>query len=169
LANGLCTGALIAIAQREPSLWLALSRKTILLGISAGSILCFALFSALPTFRTASNSILFNSLGYSLISCFFFAALIFALTLTDGLGLTVLSWRPLRYLGRISYSFYLYHVAVFLLLSQRMHSATLLAFSGFVVTFTIASASWHVMESPILKNSRPASMARQAAFPLAAD
>jgi peptidoglycan/LPS O-acetylase OafA/YrhL len=163
-ADGLCAGTLIAIVQTEPSSWRVLSHKRIAATVTACSALFFGLLTALPSFRTGSNSVLFNSLGYSLISWFFFGVLILALTLTRGIALTALTWPPFRYLGRISYSFYLWHWAVLLLLSQRIQSAPLLALSGFAFTAAIASASWHFIESPIL-HMRLASFETRTAVP----
>lgn len=161
-ADGLCAGALIALAQTDPSFWLTLSRKGTVAALIAGSALCFGLLAILPSFHTGSNSVLFNSLGYSLISLFFFGVLIFALTLTKGFALTVLSWPPLRYLGRISYSFYLWHVAVLMLLFERIHSSPLAVLSGFALTAALASASWYFMEAPLLQK-HPASFKNPSA------
>jgi peptidoglycan/LPS O-acetylase OafA/YrhL len=163
-ADGLCAGALIAIFQTEPSSWRVLSHKRTAATVTACSALFFGLLTAMPSFRTGSNSVLFNALGYSLISWSFFGVLILALTLTEGIALTALTWPPFRSLGRISYSFYLWHWAVLLLLSQRIQSAPLLALSGFAFTAAIASVSWHFIESPILR-TRFASFETRTAIP----
>ena len=41
----------------------------------------------------------------------------------EGVFHTLLTWRPLRYLGRISYTFYLYHVAVLVIVSHYLHTS----------------------------------------------
>lgn len=150
-ADGLCAGALVAVAQAQQSFNSALFRKRTFIALIVGSMLVFGLLSTLPSFHTSANSILFNSLGYSLISLFFLGMLIFALTLPKGVALAFLSWAPLRYLGRISYSFYLWHVAVLLLLSERIHSTPVVVILGFALTAAIAATSWHVIEAPLLK------------------
>lgn len=75
----------------------------------------------------------------------------------------ILEWRPIEYLGRISYGFYLYHNFVPELAQSRrfinvsgLHpgSATLKAagfFAGFAACVLIAHISWHYLERPILK------------------
>jgi peptidoglycan/LPS O-acetylase OafA/YrhL len=166
-ADGLCAGALIAVAQIEQSSWLAISCNKIVAAFTAVSALCFGLLTLLPSFHTGSNSVLFNSLGYSLISWFFFGILVLALTLTQGFALTVLSWSPIRYLGKISYSFYLWHWAILMLLSERIHLAPLVTLSAFALTAAIASASWHFMESPILR-TRSTFLQNQSAIPSSA-
>jgi peptidoglycan/LPS O-acetylase OafA/YrhL len=63
----------------------------------------------------------------------------------------VLSWRPLRYTGRISYGLYLYHWPVFLLLtSPRTGLSHLpLLVLRFAVTFAVADLSYRFIETPI--------------------
>jgi peptidoglycan/LPS O-acetylase OafA/YrhL len=167
-ADALCAGALVAVVQTEPSTWADFSCKRPVAAVSGICALCFLFLTPLPSFHTESNSVLFNSLGYSLIAWFFCGVLLLTLTLTRGAVLATLEWRPIRYLGRISYSFYLWHWAILLLLSQRIHSIPLLALSGFTLTVAIASISWHFIESPLLSarsasfDTRTAMLARSA-------
>jgi peptidoglycan/LPS O-acetylase OafA/YrhL len=60
---------------------------------------------------------------------------------------------PLRYLGLISYTFYLYHEAVLLKAGQYIHSRILIALAAFSVTVLISALSWHLFEAPILGRS----------------
>jgi peptidoglycan/LPS O-acetylase OafA/YrhL len=62
-----------------------------------------------------------------------------------------LAWKPLAYVGLISYSLYLWH---YMLLRSEL--PVLLAL---VVTFLVAALSWKVLEEPLLRRSRqPASV-----------
>ena len=63
----------------------------------------------------------------------------------------ILEFSPLRYLGRISYGIYLYHMPIYggLMLWGWSEVQTAVAASG--VTLVIAIASWHLLEKPILK------------------
>jgi peptidoglycan/LPS O-acetylase OafA/YrhL len=63
----------------------------------------------------------------------------------------VLSWRPLRYTGRISYGLYLYHWPVFLLLTYPRTglSHVPLLVVRFAVTFAVAELSYRFIETPI--------------------
>jgi hypothetical protein len=63
----------------------------------------------------------------------------------------VLSWRPLRYTGRISYGLYLYHWPVFLFLTSPRTglSHVPLLVLRFAVTFAVADLSYRFIETPI--------------------
>ncbi|NTW83871.1 MAG: acyltransferase [Chlorobiaceae bacterium] len=69
----------------------------------------------------------------------------------------ILEWKPLLYLGRISYGLYVYHpfmpfLAIWLLLKFGIH-AELYSFPvvslALVLTLMISSVSWHFFEKPI--------------------
>jgi peptidoglycan/LPS O-acetylase OafA/YrhL len=62
-----------------------------------------------------------------------------------------LSWRPLRYTGRISYGLYLYHWPVFLLLTYPRTGLSHLPLLvlRFAVTFVVADLSYRFIETPI--------------------
>ena len=62
-----------------------------------------------------------------------------------------MSWRPLRYAGRISYGLYLYHWPIFLVIDHGhtgLEGAPLLA-ARFAATFTVAEISFRLLERPI--------------------
>ena len=71
----------------------------------------------------------------------------------------LLSWRPLRYTGRISYGLYLYHWPIFLVLTQTRTGLSGAALLGlrFGVTFAVAAASYRFVECPI-RARRPLSV-----------
>jgi peptidoglycan/LPS O-acetylase OafA/YrhL len=74
-----------------------------------------------------------------------------------GAGGRLLTWRPIVYLGKISYGIYLYHLLVPLAfarvaphLGRTYHDKGFLNFVvTSVVTFAVASLSWHLFERPI--------------------
>ncbi len=76
--------------------------------------------------------------------------------LCDGTG-GPLAWRPLAYVGTISYAAYLVHT-VCGELARRMIGADanvwLLSITATSLTLGIASLSWHAFESPILRLKR---------------
>jgi peptidoglycan/LPS O-acetylase OafA/YrhL len=101
-----------------------------------------------------------------------YAAIALCVLVTGVAGARALRWRPLVYLGEISYGIYLYHLLVLALLSRwgliawerYLHPYalwTLFAFAGSVV---LATLSWRLVERPLWRASRRAS-ARPASAP----
>jgi peptidoglycan/LPS O-acetylase OafA/YrhL len=77
--------------------------------------------------------------------------LVYAVGAPSGFLHALLATRPLRYLGLISYTFYLYHEAVLLEVGQYIHSSrALIALIAFAITALISGLSWHFFEAPIL-------------------
>jgi peptidoglycan/LPS O-acetylase OafA/YrhL len=70
----------------------------------------------------------------------------------DDLLVRILSSRPLRYTGTISYGLYLSHVFIDHLLTHYLpgHAPLVYAALTLVCSFAAAGASWHFMESRIL-------------------
>jgi peptidoglycan/LPS O-acetylase OafA/YrhL len=69
---------------------------------------------------------------------------------------TLLSWRPLRYVGDISYSLYLWHYVWLMLPLQMVHPPTsswarVIEIAG---AFTCAVISYHFLENPIRHSKR---------------
>jgi peptidoglycan/LPS O-acetylase OafA/YrhL len=75
----------------------------------------------------------------------------------ERLFLRFLDWKPMQYLGKISYGLYVYHFPMYWFASNvrdlgLSESATraLTALITFVGTLLIASASYYLLEKPIL-------------------
>jgi peptidoglycan/LPS O-acetylase OafA/YrhL len=69
----------------------------------------------------------------------------------------MLAWRPLAYTGRISYGIYLFHVPIYYLVWTYLpvHPAYLYWPVVFALSWGVAALSWTLVESPILRPSRP--------------
>jgi peptidoglycan/LPS O-acetylase OafA/YrhL len=117
--------------------------------LAAGGLLIG--LSTLHSFRLDANSESFNTFGYSLFVVIFASALIQALGLRKGLIRTILTCPPLRYMGWISYTFYLNQVLVLDEVSQHFHARAAVVVLGFVLTGILSAVSWRFFESPILK------------------
>ena len=76
-----------------------------------------------------------------------------------------LEWQPLRYLGRISYGFYLYHYPILLEVDPRLSAftETQRAVVIVIVTILVAMASFEFIERPLLRLTRHGSGRRSAA------
>jgi peptidoglycan/LPS O-acetylase OafA/YrhL len=93
--------------------------------------------------------------GYSLLN-YFFAVTICAVA-KEGIFLGFLDWKPMQYLGKISYGMYVYHFPVIWFAGRvrdfgfsEPTSKVLTAIIAFAATLLIASASYHWMERPLL-------------------
>jgi peptidoglycan/LPS O-acetylase OafA/YrhL len=148
-ADTLAAGAFIALSETEDAHWVERHSRLALGSVIMVLVLLGAL-SFFPNFRTGANSVLFNSIGYSLSVGLFGAALIYILGIRQGLLYNILTSRPMRFMGLISYTFYLYFLAVSLKVQEFVHSRALIAALAFIVTLIISSISWRYFESPIL-------------------
>lgn len=73
-------------------------------------------------------------------------ALILAFSRHRGIGKTVLEWTPMRYVGKISYSLYLWHWPVIVFANYISPNASLLAILS--VTLLFATGSYYLIETP---------------------
>jgi len=66
----------------------------------------------------------------------------------------LLSLRPVRYVGQISYGLYLYHFPIFLAMTAKSHlTGNVLLVAKFAVTFGVAALSAHFIEQPIRRGA----------------
>jgi peptidoglycan/LPS O-acetylase OafA/YrhL len=151
-ADTLAVGAFIAVAASRDPQWIGRHRR-MALGSSMLALALLVGLSALPSFRASANSILFNSIAYSLSAACLGGTLMYVLGTQKGFLYTLLTAPPLRYLGLISYTFYLYHEGILLKVGQHLHSPILIALAAFSVTVLISALSWHLFEAPILGRS----------------
>lgn len=94
--------------------------------------------------------------GYTLLG-YFFTVTIYSVV-KHGMFVRFLEWRPVRYLGRISYGLYVYHFPVIwfsgrirdLGITDESLAKPLTALIAFIATLAIASASYRFMEYPLL-------------------
>jgi peptidoglycan/LPS O-acetylase OafA/YrhL len=156
----LAVGAWIAIAEHENA-GFAHARRHMAASVAVVAAATFAAFSIYPGFRTAANSILFNGLAYSLSAICFGGLVVYSLATSSGPTHALLTLRPLRHLGRVSYTFYLWHVAALILLERYLQSDWLRPAAAFAATLAIAAFSWKYIESPVLswrREAKPAAL-----------
>ena len=85
----------------------------------------------------------------AIYECSLLATLGIMLWALSGYRVGLLQVAPLRYLGRISYTVYLVHLAVLTWFAARL-PYLLAAGAGFAVSIAYASASWYLMEARLL-------------------
>jgi peptidoglycan/LPS O-acetylase OafA/YrhL len=91
--------------------------------------------------------------AYAVLSVFIIAAA----TQHSGPVPRLLAWRPLVYLGIISYGVYLYHWPIFLWFDEDSTSLEGLPLFGLrlAITFGVAWLSFHYLETPIRRGVKP--------------
>jgi peptidoglycan/LPS O-acetylase OafA/YrhL len=93
--------------------------------------------------------------AYSLLNYFF--AIIICAVAKEGMFVRFLDWKPMQYLGKISYGLYVYHFPIIWFVARLRDfglpeptAKALTALIAFVATLGIAAASYHFMEKPLL-------------------
>lgn len=154
--DAISMGSLAAIWFRSgastTTLWRRQSHLCILIGL-IGVVLARVLFHQESTV-----------VSYAFIAIGFAGILGSALASSTDASLTgrLLSVSSLRYIGRISYGLYLTHMPLFLIVTDIMHSRRIGigspilsnmfgAVVQFIIVFAVASLSWQLLETPILR------------------
>jgi peptidoglycan/LPS O-acetylase OafA/YrhL len=117
-----------------------------------------------------SNQLIRETFLYSLLAIFFAGTLAFCLAASSGIlyrtTLAFFSFGPLRFVGKISYCLYLVHRAAFALAASHTAQRVLNHIPGYnhenssqlvanwCLAFLIATLSWYLYESQILKLKR---------------
>ena len=141
----LAVGALIALAWRHHRAAVErFGHYGLILLVLAGTPLL--LLSRYPWFQLSANTVLVNVWLYELILLVWAGVMLWALSGRFVEGLKI---RPLVYIGKISYSFYLVHLLLLIVVRRHVHHySTGVAFAA---TLLYATISWYLIESPILR------------------
>jgi peptidoglycan/LPS O-acetylase OafA/YrhL len=145
----LASGALLAVQWQQPGR-LVMWRRWGLTLMGAGLSLLVLCTLVIAQFHAEANTILFNTLGYSLICCVATGLLAFTLGSEEGWYAKLVTWKPVRWIGLISYTGYLVHAGV-LALVDPSSSMIVNRVIAFAVVIAYASLSWSLLEKPILR------------------
>jgi peptidoglycan/LPS O-acetylase OafA/YrhL len=92
--------------------------------------------------------------GYSLLNYFF--AVTLYMVAKEGVFVRFLDWKPMQYLGKISYGLYVYHFPIIWFVGRirdlglpEPTAKALTALIAFPLTLLVAAASYHLMEKPL--------------------
>jgi peptidoglycan/LPS O-acetylase OafA/YrhL len=136
-ADLLAAGALLALTLNEHrERWRSLSRYLMVAGV-AGIV-----FLAAFGFKTNGNTVTFNVVSYESSLLFFTGLIAFLAPLESGVAYRILTLKPLRYVGTISYLAYLIHQPMLLLIHSRI--------LAFAATLAICALSWELMEKRLI-------------------
>jgi peptidoglycan/LPS O-acetylase OafA/YrhL len=144
-ADLLAGGALLAVTERERPAWF---RRWAPRGVwlSAASLLLFVALSALPSFRTGANSLLFNSVGYGLVGLGMTGLVASFASMRGHRLLAPFRSAPLVFLGTISYMMYLCHLTV---LNHTPGTGAARAAVAFTLVVGFSALSWFAFEKPL--------------------
>lgn len=145
----LAAGALVAVWWSEKPAFVQRLARLAPYAAAVAGIAFAALTYALPSFRTSSHSLAFNTLGYSLIVVVMTAVVTWAIPQRAGGLFRLLRSRPMVYLGTISYMMYLCHQGVLGLVHRAdlpplVHAAVALS-----IVVVCSALSWHLLEKPL--------------------
>lgn len=143
-------GAVLAVLQSvDAPRFAALRRRGLVIAIAA-AIIFVALSISIATFRTGANSPLFNTVGYTLIAAG--ATGLIAHLINPATTLSrLLTWQPFVYLGRISYTLYLWYELVIDELRRLARWHSIEAALALAICVVIATISWYAIERPLLQ------------------
>ncbi len=142
----LAAGAGLALVWRKRREWITrFGGFGPLLSVAALGLL--AVFSRRQGFSITANTPFANIWIYEMTLLASTGVVLWALS---GRAVQVLEWVPMRTLGRISYSFYLIHTTVLIVLQRYIAGRWLVAGLTFGLSLAYSALSWRYFEQPML-------------------
>ena len=145
----LASGAILSVLWRERG-DLAKWRRNGLAMMIGGVVVFAACVHFDHSFRALSNVLSFNIFGYSLICCIATGLIVFTLGTESGWWMKLMTAKPVRAIGLVSYTGYLIHPFAIGLVTPFGSKPKDIPFA-LVVTLIYAGLSWWLIERPILR------------------
>jgi len=155
-ADALCSGVLIALAYRTPSLWKKVLKRRNYVYVALALVFAVGLYIMLGDFRGAPADSFGQ--GYSMLAALY--SLLLLGTLLSPTLSRCFSWSPLRFMGVIAYGLYLFHygfidmfrwLAAKLFVSNISRAESVASLVSVVVCIGFAALSWKYFEKPLLE------------------
>ena len=149
--DGLALGGLLALACESKRMVILVGRASI-----PGVCITLASYAALrlglgKSFSRDGNSAAYNALIYSLIPILAFSAIAYLLAHKHSAIAAMLSWKPIVYVGQISYGLYLYHPLTLALLMRWTGWNHRQVFPiNALASGMLAASSFHFVEAPLI-------------------
>ena len=141
--DGLAVGVLLAVLAREGGGLQARQRLAWIFGaIGLGAFILFQ--------RTTVALEFAYVIQYTALCVFCGAAMLLIIANPESLVARLLSTPPLRYLGKISYATYVFHLPIALYMFKNGAGTLWTTAVTVTATLILASLSWHFFESPLL-------------------
>jgi peptidoglycan/LPS O-acetylase OafA/YrhL len=146
-AHELLIGAALAVAMP----WVS-RRLTPRSARFLGPVGLLAVAGVVAAFVLARETAAFNVLGGTVLFCLLVVAILVSVDVApDGVAARLLRTAPLPWIGRLSYSLYLWHWPVYVLLSPERTGGSRVALFvvQLVVTTVVACGSYYLVELPV--------------------
>ena len=170
--DSITAGCLIALTYEIPFVHNLLRRGALALFAAVVATYCLLQWRYADAFTHTSNSILFNALGFSLVSLGAFALVAHLIVVPKGILARIFSVPAIVFMGEISYGVYLLHPITRAILRRVFHAegesaghsyqALVLFLINMVVVSVLAWLSFRFYETPILRLSREKARALRA-------
>lgn len=118
--DAIACGSLIALIKEDEVHWSLLNSVSgYLFGILACLVL--VLMATVPGFKRDVNSLIFNSIGYSLVAAVLFFGVAWVIKAKGSIADRILSHKVLVYVGSISYGMYLFGQIISVFIHKAFH------------------------------------------------
>ncbi|HEY6413237.1 MAG TPA: acyltransferase [Edaphobacter sp.] len=155
--DGLAAGCLLSLILESETAteWLQVWCARLLFT----SLFAFFICSLLPRFHREANSVLFNSLGYSLIVAISASFIAYILLRSSNLASKTLASSGIVFVGTISYGIYLFHPLILELMGRLLQSVGFyhqrtMAPLTIGVTVAVSWVSYRYYEQPMIRWGR---------------